>query len=137
MEQCPRVRSATLLRLGGKVVNVGKIETRVRTKSGTMPMKDPGVTLQEVKAWRAREREAGRPSSPRDFYITHGICPECRGEGVRMIGWSDPRDDRERQAAKDLEVPQLPVFDVCPHCHGTGRNPNGATQGQTENSEVL
>jgi hypothetical protein len=39
-----------------------------------------------------------------------------------MIGWSDPRNPTEIEAAKELEVPQLPVWEVCPECGGSGRS---------------
>ena len=40
------------------------------------------VSLEEGKAWRTREAEAGRPSSYEDFCRVHGLCVTCLGEGL-------------------------------------------------------
>jgi hypothetical protein len=76
----------------------------VRGKSGKIPMRDSGSgpeRVLKIKAWRAQESEAGRPCDLSDYYVQHGICPECGGDGVQMIGWSVPEDDAERQAARE------------------------------------
>jgi hypothetical protein len=36
------------------------------------------------------EHDAGRPSGLDAFFAALGICPNCQGEGVHLIGWSDP-----------------------------------------------
>jgi excinuclease UvrABC ATPase subunit len=95
----------------------------VRGKFGRIPMRDSGNTnarFLEIRAWRAQESDAGRPCELFDYYVQHGICPECHGDGVQMIGWSAPEDDAERQATRELNLEQLPVYDVCSRCAGTG-----------------
>jgi hypothetical protein len=81
--------------------------------------------LREVKRWRKAEYDAARPSGLADFFAAHGICSKCQGEGVHMIGWSDPRSADEVQAAENLNLEQLPVYEVCPACGGSGAAING------------
>lgn len=95
----------------------------VRGKFGKIPMRDSGdrnARLLEIKAWRAQESDAGRPCDLLDYFVQHGICPECRGDGVQMIGWSAPEDDTERQGVRELNLEQLPLYDLCSRCGGTG-----------------
>jgi len=77
----------------------------------------PG-SIPEIKAWRTREAEAGRPSGLEDYCRAHGIslCLDCMGEGVirnengigfKPVGW-----DGETQ-----------LFERCEVCGGTGRIP--------------
>jgi hypothetical protein len=56
-----------------------------------------GYSLEAVKAWRAREYEAGRPSELDDFLRAHHLCIECCGNGKFTIGvrWRDT-DGSER-----------------------------------------
>jgi len=80
-----------------------------------------GFSIHSIKEWRAREHATGRPNSLIDFYVTHGICYDCSGDGVRMVGrealspeekaelpWLDPDEDH-------------PIFDLCPKCQGSGK----------------
>jgi hypothetical protein len=69
--------------------------------------------VHEVKAWRASEFDAGRPSGLKDYFAAHGFCPYCHGVGLAMnadgmgykaIGW-----DRDTQ-----------LFEECDSCGGTG-----------------
>lgn len=83
---------------------------------------DHGFTIQDIKAWRATESQAGRPGSLRDFYSSHGYCIECLAQGVQMIGWSPPIGSEEILAAKELFLEELPVYRVCPNCGGTGKS---------------
>ncbi len=92
----------------------------VRGERGMLPVRDPGIAIQEVRTWRKTEFDAGRPSTVADFYAAHHICPDCGGEGIRMIGWSAPRNDREFLAAQELQVQELPVYAVCARCGGGG-----------------
>ena len=55
------------------------------------------------------------------FYRDHGLCPLCRGEGVKMAGWSPPANAGERQRAEDIGVETLPFYSLCAECGGTGK----------------
>ena len=92
----------------------------VRGDRGLIPWKPKPYNLQDVKRWREVQSDAGRPSGLNDFFAAHGICPTCTGEGVHMVGWSDPIDEDERRAAEELNLEQLPVYEVCPACGGSG-----------------
>ncbi len=96
----------------------------VRGTDGKIPILDSGdrnKRLLEIRAWREQEGDAGRPCELVDYYLRHGICPKCRGDGVMMIGWSAPVDDAERRKARQLNLENLPLYDVCEGCGGTGR----------------
>ncbi len=71
--------------------------------------------MQEVKAWRKREFDAGRPSGLNDYFVAHGFCfcSHCHGVGLAMnedgmgykaVGW-----DGDTQ-----------LFEECDFCGGTG-----------------
>jgi hypothetical protein len=69
--------------------------------------------IQEAKAWRTREFDAGRPSALKDYFDAHGFCSHCHGIGLAMnedgmgykaVGW-----DRDTQ-----------LFEVCGVCGGFG-----------------
>jgi rubredoxin len=93
----------------------------VRGQFGKLPINNSGITACEIKEWRRAEFAAGRPSGLESFYAAHGVCPECGGEGVRMVDWTAPENDEEREAAHDLNLERLPVYAVCPRCAGTGK----------------
>ena len=66
-----------------------------------------------LKAWRARELDAGRPSDLKDYFGAHGFCSHCHGVGLAMkedgmgykaVGW-----DGDTQ-----------LFEKCDFCGGTG-----------------
>lgn len=82
----------------------------VRSESGLLEIRLVRYTIPQIGAWRRAEFDAGRPSGLRDFYVRQGICPDCHGEGVRMIGWSNPRNPEEAEAARSLGVQQLPFY---------------------------
>jgi hypothetical protein len=69
--------------------------------------------IQEVKAWRTREFDAGRPSALRDYFGAHGFCSYCHGVGLAMnedgIGYKAVGWDRDTQ-----------LFEECDFCEGTG-----------------
>ena len=99
------------------------IESRVRSANGTIPWRtdeEHGFTLLEIRRWRAAQSDAGRPSSLADFYAAHGLCMDCRGHGAQMIGRSKPVNEIDARAAAELGVEELPVYDVCPTCNGSG-----------------
>ncbi len=67
----------------------------------------------EVKAWRAQELDAGRPSGLNDYFAAQGFCSHCHGVGLAMnedgmgykaVGW-----DGDTQ-----------LFEECDFCEGTG-----------------
>lgn len=92
----------------------------VRGKYGLLAIKTHDISVHQIRQWREGELAAGRPSSLEDFYREHGLCPNCRGEGVKMIGWSKPTDLDEALAAEDLGVEDLPLYDRCSRCDGSG-----------------
>jgi hypothetical protein len=70
---------------------------------------------QEIKEWRTREANAGRPSGLKDYFDAHAqaFCPHCQGVGLAMnengmgykaVGW-----DGDTQ-----------LFEECDFCGGTG-----------------
>lgn len=38
-----------------------------------------------------------------------------------MIGWSKPENEIDTAAAEEFCLEQLPLYDVCPACCGTGK----------------
>jgi hypothetical protein len=70
--------------------------------------------MPEVRAWRNREFDGGRPSGLKDYFGAHGFCCHCHGVGLAMnedgmgykaVGW-----DRDTQ-----------LFEKCDFCGGTGQ----------------
>ncbi|HUB17254.1 MAG TPA: hypothetical protein VL990_01385 [Acidobacteriaceae bacterium] len=68
----------------------------------------------DAREWRARQTEAGRPSTWLDFCRSHGICAACaaagvalngNGVGFKTLGWSA----------------NLPLYEECTACGGTGK----------------
>jgi hypothetical protein len=69
--------------------------------------------LPKIKAWRATEFEAGRPSSLEDYFRANGFCIHCHGVGIalnekrighKVLGWQG----------------ETPLFEKCEVCDGTG-----------------
>ncbi len=96
----------------------------VRGEKGPLPVNDP-LSIHEIKRWRETEYNAGRPSSLKDFYSSHGICMKCSGLGASMIGWSNPVDNDEVEVAEALNLQELPLYAVCADCKGTGKSGSG------------
>jgi DnaJ-class molecular chaperone len=75
------------------------------------------MSLEEVKSWRTREAAAGRPSSYEEFCRVHGLCMTCLGEGVTRndngVGFKVVSMDGDN-----------PLFERCPVCGGTGKQPS-------------
>jgi hypothetical protein len=71
------------------------------------------MSLKEVKEWRTREADAGRPSSYADYCRAYGLCATCLGEGITRndigIGFKVVGMDSQTQ-----------LFEQCPVCGGTG-----------------
>jgi hypothetical protein len=68
-------------------------------------LREHGFTIEDIKQWRKRQFEAGKPSNLKDFFDTHGLCSVCECTGVRLVG----RDDSGE-----------PIWKVCEVCEGTG-----------------
>jgi hypothetical protein len=102
-----------------------------------------GYTLQAVKKWRASQHEAGRPSELDDFLRAHGLCVECGGEGMLVIGVRRRDEDGIERTEEGpiavliqrngLENPTNwlsgalkwdYLYRTCSVCGGTGKVPN-------------
>lgn len=101
---------------------------RVRGEHGFLPCADPGFTIQNIKDWRAAQYAAGLPSSLVDFYTTHGICLDCQGQGVKFVGWSMPINEAEVEGARELGLEELPLYEVCQSCRGSGMQTGYASE---------
>jgi hypothetical protein len=100
------------------------MSARVRSERGLVPVKrleDHGFDLVKIKEWRKAEADAGRPSGLDDFYAAHGLCRDCGSYGARMIGWSKPVNEIDAKASEELGLEQLPFYEVCSTCQGTGK----------------
>jgi hypothetical protein len=62
--------------------------------------------LAEVKLWREREHDEGRPCGLEDFFRAHGLCFACKSTGTRLspIGFDG----------------DIPLFEECEVCGGSG-----------------
>lgn len=71
------------------------------------------LSLQEMKDWRTREADAGRPSSFADLCRAFGLCVTCLGEGITRndnnLGFKVVGIDGDTR-----------LFEQCPACDGTG-----------------
>jgi DnaJ-class molecular chaperone len=71
------------------------------------------ISLREMKEWRTREADAGRPSSFEDLCRAFGLCVTCLGAGVTRndngLGFKVVEMDGDTQ-----------LFEQCPVCGGTG-----------------
>ena len=96
----------------------------VRGRFGPVPYRDIddfGRYVQNTREWREESHNAGRPSGLHDFYAANGICSVCGSHGAIMVGTTEPRDSAETGIADELGVDQLPIYEVCPSCRGTGK----------------
>jgi hypothetical protein len=99
-------------------------ERKVRSADGLIPWhsdEEHGCTIQEIKEWRAAQHAAGSPSTLEEFYAAHGLCLDCGATGAQMVGWSDPVTEIDIKAADELGLSQLPLYEVCQTCGGTGK----------------
>ena len=87
------------------------------------------ISLNEMKEWRAREAEAGRPSSFADLCRAFGLCVNCLGEGVTYndngVGFKVVGIDGDTR-----------LFERCPVCGGTGMLQDSGTQNPTPGQNV-
>jgi ribosomal protein L32 len=74
-----------------------------------------------MRDWRQAEEAASRQSSTDDFYAAHGLCNDCGSHGARMIGWSKPANEIDIKAAEEFGIDELPLYETCPTCGGTGK----------------
>lgn len=95
-------------------------EHTVRGEYGRIPAKPVTYTLHEIKRWREGENVAGRADGLTDFFGAHGLCSDCRGHGVRMVGWSDPANAEELAAANEMNMERFPFYATCDRCCGSG-----------------
>ena len=99
---------------------------KVRGLNGPLPYRsvdDYGSLIDAIKAWRATEHDAGRTNSLTDFYSTHGFCGTCHGHGAVCVGASEPTSEREVKICEEHGRDDLPVYQVCPKCLGSGATP--------------
>jgi len=68
----------------------------------------------EGREWRAKEAEAGRPSTFEDYCRAHGMCVACEASGIsrnengigfKATGWDG----------------NLQLYEQCSICDGTGK----------------
>jgi hypothetical protein len=68
-------------------------------------------SFQEIKSWREREHDAGRPSGLDDFYrskqLGYTFCEVCQSRGINVhpVGFDG----------------DIPLFEECEICGGTGK----------------
>ncbi len=87
------------------------------------------ISLNEMKEWRAREAEAGRPSSFADLCRAFGLCVTCLGEGVT-------RNDNGRGCKVIGTDGDTQLFEQCPVCGGTGMLRNSGVQNPAPGQNV-
>ena len=102
-------------------------ERRVRSALGTIPWhadEEHGFTLLTMRRWREARSDAGLPSGLADFYAANNLCADCGAHGAQMIGWSKPTNEIGAKAAAELGLSELPLYDICPTCGGSGKKPS-------------
>jgi hypothetical protein len=87
------------------------------------------ISLNEMKEWRTREAEAGRPSSFADLCRAFGLCVTCLGEGVTR------NDNGLGFKVVGIEG-DTRLFDQCPVCGGTGMVQNSGAQSPAPGQNV-
>jgi hypothetical protein len=50
-----------------------------------------------------------------------GFCLDCEGHGAQMIGWNKPSSETDAKAAAEFGLEELPLYDICPTCNGSGK----------------
>lgn len=85
------------------------------------PLESHGHSIQAIKEWRSVSHDDGRKRSLRDFYVAHGLCSECRGEGVLMAGKRElsPEEKAERPWLDPED--EYPIYQSCSSCQGAGK----------------
>lgn len=89
------------------VIGGGKRWNEVNDKAKSL--EEHGFTIAFIKDWREKAAESGRPSGLKDFFRAHGVCPDCRGVGLRVTGWDQETENQ--------------LWDTCSTCKGKGRVP--------------
>jgi hypothetical protein len=101
-------------------------DSKVRSANGLITWhtdEEQGCTVQQIKRWRIDEEAAGRSATFEDFYAAHGLCLDCLASGTQMIGWSDPTNAIDLKAAEAFGLTQLPLYEICRTCGGSGKAP--------------
>lgn len=96
----------------------------IRGKHGPLPslrLEDHGFNLFAIRDWRAAEFDAGRPNGLGDFYAAHGLCFDCRSEGVQIVEWRSPIDRIDVERAAALGIEKVPIYERCSTCGGSGK----------------
>lgn len=102
------------------------------------PSSKHGLSFAQVKEWRQKEHDAGRPSSIEDFYRAHGLCVDCHSAGRFIVGlrWSDSDNIEHSMILKGSgesigsmylsKLKDMPEWNYtyaeCEVCNGTGKN---------------
>jgi hypothetical protein len=81
--------------------------------------------------WCKAEEAAGRAHSMDEFNAAYGLCNDCGSYGARMIGWSKPTNEIDNKAAEEFGIEQLPLYETCPTCSGTGKADRSKWRGLT------
>jgi len=87
------------------------------------------ISLNEMKEWRTREAEAGRPSSFAGLCRAFGLCVTCLGGGVTR------NDSGLGFKVVGIEG-DTRLFEQCPVCGGTGMVQNSGAQSPTPGQNV-
>ncbi len=62
-----------------------------------------GYDQGEVRSWRQRQHDAGRPSTLKDFLAAHQLCTACDSTGEKIVGcwWRDTRGVKHTQKLQE------------------------------------
>lgn len=65
--------------------------------------------------WTEQQINLGQPATMKDFFIYHGVCPDCQGAGQWNVNDNKIGDGLTRGN----------MMKICDTCKGTGRITNG------------
>lgn len=102
------------------------MEHFVRGRQGLLRrqnLADHGLSTLRIRRWREDRIAKGLPSELADFYDAYGLCFDCEGKGVQMVGSTEPTQEEITSWGEQPPDDLLPVFQVCPTCGGTGKAP--------------
>lgn len=68
-----------------------------------------------VAQWTEQQINLGQPATMRDFFVYHGVCPDCQGAGQWNVNDNKIGDGLTRGN----------MMKICDTCKGTGRITNG------------
>jgi hypothetical protein len=74
--------------------------------------------IPQVKAWREREFDAGRPSDLQDYWNSQGsdFCSKCQSVGIAMVESDGLTAFKAVGCEGDVQF-----WEECSECDGTGR----------------